>query len=122
MGATEFHGLFAVFGAEKVADKTFGGNFQLNREAVNFGSEKTPHDQTRNRNDQAKGGVVQSDIYVNSAKYWHDNGGNSRWEGGGRIIRCFSHDNVNDVRGMVKALWMNGAWQFTGGEDQGGLP
>ena len=68
------------------------------------------------------GGVEQSDIYVDNAKFWDDAGVNARWKTGGRIIRCFSHDNTNDVRGMVKALWMNGAWQFTGGEDHGGLP
>jgi hypothetical protein len=65
-------------------------------------------------------GQENSDIWVTSAKYYLDAGPSSNWTSGARVIRCFSHAVVPNAQGMVKALFVNGAWHFGGVvEDQG---
>lgn len=69
------------------------------------------------------GGNEQSDLWINSVKYWKDAGVSSRWEPGSRIFRPFSHANTTDTQAMVKALWINGCWHFDAMlEDLGDVP
>lgn len=66
-------------------------------------------------------GHEESDVYVNSMKYWDD--GDARWWTGSRITRIFGHADASNMKAQVSALWMNGSWHFSAGPvDLGNVP
>ena len=63
-----------------------------------------------------------ADFWVDNVKYWDD--GAAQWNAGGRIIRPFRSADATNLEGMIRAVFLNGCWNFQGTfiVDQGGFP
>jgi len=63
-----------------------------------------------------------SDFWVNSLKYWDD--GAQQWQADAKIITPFRQTDTTNTEGMIRAVFLNGCWNFQGTYviDQGGFP
>lgn len=74
----------------------------------------------------AAGGLRPQDgsanFWVNNLKYWDD--GMGQWNAGAKIITPFRQTDINNIEGMIRAVFLNGCWNIQGTYiiDQGGFP